>query len=231
MGRNSGEPSIGNNWKTGVTAFQSDLETLFVTFNDTCPSSGQSSTWINRPAITSLAVDSDPIGFTDPQTGRTFAGELTLLSPTCKTSFSDDDGQTWIPTQGSGIASGLDHQTMGGGGFAAPLTRPTNVPGLYPNAVYYCSQDVVPNTGPPSFCSRSDDGGLTFGPSVPLTTPAVNVCGGLHGHVKVSPLDGAVYVPVNQGGGEGSLLASLDNGTTWTIHHVQSTGAKTTPPA
>ena len=102
------------------------------------------------------------------------------------------------------------------------MTRPTNVPGLYPNAVYYCSQEGVPNSGPPSFCSRSDDGGLTFGPSVPLTTPAVNVCGGLHGHVKVSPVDGAVYVPFNTCGGVGSLIASLDNGITWTVRNAQT---------
>jgi hypothetical protein len=228
LGRSSGEPSIGNNWKTGVTAYQSDLQTLFVTFNDSCSSAASSSTWVNRPAPTSVVINSDPIGFTDSQTGRTFAGELTLLSPTCKTSFTDNDGATWTPTQGSGIASGVDHQTIGGGPFAAPLTRPTDVPGLYPNAVYYCSQEGAPAGGPPSFCSRSDDGGLTFGPSVPLTTPPVNVCGGLHGHVKVGP-DGAVYVPFNSCGGVGSLLVSLDNGVTWTIRHVESAGHQATP--
>ena len=123
----------------------------------------------------------------------------------------------------------VDHQTIGGGPFAAPLTRPTNVPGLYPNAVYYCSQEGSPNTGPPSFCSRSDDGGLTFGPSVPITTPPVNVCGGLHGHVKVSSVDGAVYVPFNTCGGVGSVIVSLNNGVTWTVRHVGSGGIQTTP--
>src|SRR5204862_4741512 len=77
MGRGAGEPSIGNNWKSGVTSYQSDLQTLFITFNDTA----HSATWVNRAAPTSQAVDSDPIGLPDPQTGRTFAGELTLLSP------------------------------------------------------------------------------------------------------------------------------------------------------
>jgi hypothetical protein len=70
---------------------------------------------------------------------------------------------------------------------------------------------------------------LTFGPSVPLTTPPINVCGGLHGHVKVSPKDGAVYVPFNTCGGVGSLLVSLDNGVTWTVKHVESGGFKTQP--
>jgi hypothetical protein len=226
LGRQAGEPSIGNNWKTGVTAYQSDLQTLFVTFNDSCPSNGQTSTWVNRQAPTSQAVNSDPIGFTDPQTGRTFAGELTLLSPSCKTSYTDDDGLTWIPTQGSGIASGVDHQTIGGGPFAAPLTRPTNVTGLYPNAVYYCSQEGEEDTG---FCSRSDDGGLTFGPSVPVSVPLSTQCSGLHGHVKVSPKDGTVYLPVNYCDGVGSVLVSRDNGVTWTVRQVQSGDVKTKP--
>ncbi len=36
MGRGAGEPSIGANWNTGIINFQSDLETLFVTFDDSC---------------------------------------------------------------------------------------------------------------------------------------------------------------------------------------------------
>jgi hypothetical protein len=226
LGRSAGEPSIGNNWKTGVTSYQSDLQTLFVTFDDSCPANGPTSTWVNRQALTSQAVNSDPIGFTDSQTGRTFAGALTLLSPSCKTSFTDDDGLHWTPTQGSGIASAVDHETIGGGPFAAPLTRPTNVPGLYPNAIYYCSQEGEDDTG---FCSRSDDGGLTFGPSVPVSVPLTTQCSGLHGHVKVSPKDGAIYLPVNYCNGVGSVIVSRDNGLTWTVRPVQSGGLNTKP--
>src|SRR3984893_15735115 len=235
MGRNAGEPSIGNNWNTGVTAFESGLETLFVTFNDTCPATGQSSLWASRQAPTQLAIDSDPILFTDHQTGRTFAGSLTLLSPdTCKTSFTDSDGlptamapSGWTPAVGNGIGSGVDHETIGGGPYHAPLTGTP----AYPNAVYYCSQEGVPNSGPPSFCSRSDDGGLTFGPSIPTTNPPVNVCGGLHGHVKVSPVDGTVYLPFNECNGVGSLLVSMDNGITWTIQHVNNGTISAQPSA
>ena len=46
MGRNAGEPSVGSNWVTGVDNFQSGLQTLFVTFDDSCPASGTSSTWV-----------------------------------------------------------------------------------------------------------------------------------------------------------------------------------------
>jgi hypothetical protein len=236
MGRNAGEPSIGNDWNTGVTAFESGLETLFVTFNNTCPATGQSSLWANRQAPTQLVIDSDPILFTDHQTGRTFAGSLTLLSTdTCKISFTDSDGLPtttapagWTPSgPNGGTPSGVDHETIGGGPYHAPLTGTP----AYANAVYYCSQEGVPNSGPPSFCARSDDGGMTFGASIPTTNPPVNVCGGLHGHVKVSPVDGTVYLPFNECNGVGSLLVSVDNGITWTIQHVNNGTISAEPSA
>src|SRR5437773_10640519 len=136
MGHDSGEPSVGNNWNTGVTNFQSDLQTLFIKFDDSCPSNGQSAIWYNSPAPTSQVIDSDPIGFTDRQTARLLAGELTLLSPTCKVSFTDTDGLDalgqpdyagWTPSEGSGIPSSVDHETIGGGPYHAPI--PARPPG------------------------------------------------------------------------------------------------------
>ncbi|MEY2485882.1 MAG: hypothetical protein QOH39_1530 [Verrucomicrobiota bacterium] len=230
MGRNAGEPSIGNNWLTDTAIFYSGLETLFVKFDDSCPASGLVSSWVNRAAPTQVGLDSDPIGFTDSPLGRSFAGELTLLTPTCKTSYTTDDGQTWVPTQGSGLASGVDHETIGGGVYHAPLNVAPPSP-AYPHAVYYCSQEGVPASGPPANCSRSDDGGLTFGPSVFVTTPPVNVCGGLHGHVKVSPKDGTVYLPFNTCDGVGSVVVSEDNGITWTVRHVQNGVVSVAPSA
>src|SRR5260370_6651182 len=169
IAHDAGEPSIGVNWNstiapvTGMTAFQSDLQTLFVTFDDSCALTGPKATWVNRPAPTSQGVDQDPIGFVDRVTGRTFASQLTLTTPTAKTSYTDDDGMTWVPTAGFGIGSGIDHQTLGGGNYHAPLVnRP---PPAYPRAVYYCSQL------PQAACARSDDGGLTFGPVVPIDPP------------------------------------------------------------
>ena len=226
MGRGGGEPSIGVNWKStsnsvgGMTNFQSDLETDFISWNESGSPTIPKATWLNRRAPTSLMIDSDPIGFTDRQTGRVFAGELTLLSPdTCKTSYSDDDGVTWVPSQGSGLASAVDHETIGGGIYHAPI--PSGVSPVYPNAVYYCSQEGEPASGPPAFCSRSDDGGLTFGPSIMIE--GVNTCSGLHGHVKVSPADGTVYVPFRQcGGNQTAVIVSQDNGITWNIRPVQT---------
>jgi hypothetical protein len=220
MGRGAGEPSIGVNWKStsssvgGMTNFQSDLETLFVSWDESCSPKIPKATWVNRRAPTSVLIDSDPIGFTDRQTGRVFAAELTLLSPdTCKTSYTDNDGMTWVPSQGSGLASAVDHETIGGGPYHSPLNLNPPSP-AYPHAVYYCSQDIAA-----AFCSRSDDGGLTFGPSVPIYN--LTACGGLHGHVKVAP-DGTVYVPNRSCGADAAVVVSEDNGTTWSVRQVQS---------
>lgn len=225
LGRNAGEPSIGDNWLSDTAVYISGLQTLFVNFNDSCPANGLSSTWANRPAATQVAVDSDPIGFTDSPLGRSFTGQLTLLSPSCKTSFTDNDGQVWVPTQGSGIASAVDHETIGGGVYHLPIP---SLPTPYNHAVYYCSQEGANNTG---FCSRSDDGGLTYGPSQTVTPPVLNVCSGLHGHVKVSPKDGTVYLPFNSCDGAGSVGVSEDNGITWAVRHVQNGVVSTAPSA
>lgn len=212
LGRSAGEPSIGVDWKSlnstnGVTNFQSDLESLFINFSGTpANGGGATATWANRPAPTQQVIDSDPIGFTDFQTGRAFAAELTATSPTCKISFTDNDGQTWSPTSGP-LGSGIDHETIGGGPYAAPLKGT-----VYPNAVYYCSQDLVA-----AFCLRSDDGGVNWGPPVQTYTTQ---CGGLHGHVKVSPKDGSVYLPNKDCSGNEAAVVSEDNGVTWNVRPV-----------
>src|SRR5258708_9020636 len=135
-------------------------------------------------------VSLDPILFTDDGhfggTNRTFSSQLNGV--TSELSFTDDDGDNWLPTQGSGQPAGVDHQTVGGGPYASPAPAVHT----YPHAIYYCSQDVVT-----AFCSRSDDGGVTFGPGVPIYTfthvngvdPPISpgTCGGLPGHDPPSP--------------------------------------------
>jgi len=244
MGRNGGEPSVGSNWATGVANFQSDLQTLFITFDDSCPLNGLSATWANHSAPSSTVIDSDPIGFTDRGFtdalgfhSRVWAAELTLLSPnTVKISYTDDDGVTWVgPNQPGGIHSAVDHETIGGGPYHAPI--PSRPPGtVYPNAIYYCSQDIAA-----AFCARSDDGGLTYGPSAAISSAAN--CGlltNIHGHVKVTPdtpqtqangQAGTVYVPNRDCNGVQSVIVSADNGTTWTVHGVQNATSVAAPSA
>jgi len=219
LGTGAGEPSIGVNPITGKVFFQSNTQTLRVTFDDT--SSPARTTWEDKSApnaVTSL----DPIGFTDQRTGRTFTSQL--AGATSLMSFSDDDGETWIPSQGAGIPSSLDHQTVGGGPFAPPLTRDASSP-LYKDAVYYCSQDL----GVDASCAVSLDGGLTFGPAVRIYTQ-LDCDAGLHGHIKVAP-DGTAYVPSKGCGGQQAVVVSENNGLTWEVRKVPGSMEGETDPS
>jgi PKD repeat protein len=243
------EPSMGVDWNPnnssltningqnrintgGVAFFTGDTIQWRADFDD-C-SSPAINTWTdtNAPIITGL----DPIGFVDhfataqlglgpnpPHTpGRIFGLDLAAGTSTC--AFSDDDGASWTPVVAGDYPAGPDHETLGGGPFHAPI--PTPPAPAYPDAVYYCSQNGVQNAE----CSRSDDGGLTYGPGVPLFD--ATVCGGgIHGHLKVSP-QGTVYVP-NSSCGEGNpigadgVAVSTDNGITWEERNVPgSTGSQ-----
>jgi len=150
LGIFSGEPSIGVNRSTGKVFFQADLQTLRVTYDDQVCQAFSPANWEDKSPATSVE-DSDPILFTDPQTNRTIAGMLLLLSGRNESSYTDDDGETWTASQGSSITSGIDHETIGGGPFAPPLVGVG-----YQNAVYYCSQDIAA-----ALCAISLDGGHT----------------------------------------------------------------------
>ncbi|MFF4360322.1 sialidase family protein [Streptomyces sp. NPDC001604] len=215
----AGEPSIGVDRATGAAMFQAYTSTLKVTYD-----SAGVATWQDKSANAAngcpqgSTTSLDPILFTDPATHRTF--ESQLAGKTALTCYTDDDGETWTPTGGSGINSGVDHQSIGGGSFApggpGPLTS-------YPNAVYYCSQDIADAS-----CAVSRDGGLTYGPAVPMYS--LLDCGGLHGHVKVAP-DGTVYVPNKGCGGNQAVAVSEDNGLTWTVRKNPSSSPVDSDPS
>jgi len=216
----------------GITMFTETFNQFQVGFDD-C-SSPAINTWTNTAFIAQQTFTLDAIGFTDhfttaalgtsyppPNTpGRTFHGQLTAGDS--NTSFTDDDGATHTPSQGGGVPQGPDHETFGAGPYNPNSTPPPPPHPTYPNAVYYCTQNIVAEAE----CSRSDDGGLTFGPGVPIYNPTQCV-GSIHGHVKVAR-DGAVYVPnysctlanANQG-----VAVSLDNGVTWNEFNVPGSGS------
>ncbi len=229
LGQNAGEPSIGADWTTGKAMYQSDVETLRVTFDDRAVPA--TATWENVAFLTTSITTLDPILFTDSGTGRTFVSQLTGADSL--SAYTDDDGVSWTPSQGGGIPSGVDHQTVGGGPFAPPLVGP-----VYPHAVYYCSQDVLT-----SFCAISLDGGMTYGAGIPTWNAVTDGCIGLHGHVKVAP-DGTVYVPNQEchgqfdpgtqavTGGKNSTAVSVNDGLTWSIQVVpDSTGTLRSDPS
>ncbi|MFN2454052.1 MAG: Calx-beta domain-containing protein [Pyrinomonadaceae bacterium] len=233
LGNSAGEPSIGVDWLVklpslrptasnptlntgGVSFFTAGNQELRASFDD-C-SSPAKDIWkdVSSPFVQQAPL-SDPIGTVDYRTGRVFQGNLIGGEGNSFLAYSDDDGNTSAPAQGGGLASGVDHQSIGAGPYNEnALVRPVHP--TYPNAIYYCSQSV----GEAS-CSRSDDGGQTFGPTVPIYTAAD--CSGLHGHVKVAP-DGTVYVPNKGCGGTAvgrttqAVVVSEDNGVSWTVRPV-----------
>ena len=222
LGTSSGEPSIGVNWKTGNVIFLAGTETLKVQFDDS--TSPARANWSDVSSQFTSVISLDPIGFTDPRTGRTVISQLVSglgYGVGCSlTAYSDDDGMSWTPSEGCGTPAGADHQTVGGGPYpkSAVVTDP-----VYPNAVYYCSQAQAT-----ALCARSDDGGLTFGAGVPLYN--LTQCGGLHGHVKVGP-DGTAYVPNRSCGGKPAVVVSEDGGLTWDIRAVPTSAAGHSDPS
>src|SRR4051794_10219921 len=211
----SGEPSIGADWlhqsgQSQPLMYQSGLSTYRVTVVN------RHATWTDVSAPNNVA-SLDPILFTDRYTGRTFTSQLTGQDSLA--AYTDDNGATWLPSQGGGMPSGVDHQSMGGGPYPASVDLATPV---YGDAVYYCSQDLVT-----AMCARSDDGGLTFGAGVPIYSTD---CAGLHGHVKVAP-DGTVYVPNKACNGKQGVVVSTDAGTTWTMRTIPGSSNGTSDPS
>src|SRR5688500_12857683 len=126
--------------------FISPFQTLRVKWDDTA--SPAPATWEDVSAPTTSLVTADPILFTDSDAGphrtnRTFVSQL--LGKASSMAFTDDDGATWTISQGSGINSGVDHQTVGGGPYGKNPDGTLKggaiqLPGLngqtYPNAIY-----------------------------------------------------------------------------------------------
>src|ERR1051325_29660 len=160
-----------------------------------------------------VAFGLDPILWTDQKSGRTFASNSTV-GANAVYAYSDTDGDSWTPFGIAAPNGGADHETIGSGPYPALLSvlaTPVN----QGEAVYYCSQDIVG----PAACYRSDDLGVSYGPSVLVYNgqgPGVpgGTCGGLHGHLHVAP-DGAVWLPVPQCSGLQGGVFSTDAGITW----------------
>ncbi|MDT7536942.1 MAG: hypothetical protein QOI82_527 [Actinomycetota bacterium] len=221
-----GEPSIGYDRKADAAIYGAGTKNKRLTWD-----AAGKMTIADAKAQTS-ATTLDAITFTDQNTNRTFVSQL--VGACSLTSFTDDAGKTYTPSQGCGPGVLLDHQTFGGGPY--PEGRPPTA-GLtgYPDAVYYCAQN-----GYSGACARSDDGGETFGPGVPAyNTPANGApdggaCSAIHGHIRVSR-QGTVYLP-DKGcggtptpnnltnseffGGAPALSVSEDAGMTWSVRPV-----------
>jgi hypothetical protein len=220
-GRAFGEPSIGVDPRNDQAMYQAGLYTINAKFDTT--TTPPTPTWSDvsdSPLATTASEDA--LLALDRGTGRTFVSQL---SGACSLgAVSDNDGTSWTPSpKPCQTPAGPDHQTIGAGPFAAPLPAGA----VYPDAVYYCSQSVATAS-----CALSLDGGLTYGGASPIFTS--QTCFGLHGHVKVAPNDGTVYVPDKACGAPECLIVtstagpnchpgfvvSTNNGATWTLHTI-----------
>ena len=237
VGISGGEPSIGYDNIRNAAMYGSGTAVKRLTWNDATAPPTMNAPAGNKPQTAVATLDA--ITIVDPFTSRSFNSQL--LGACSATSFSDDAGQTWTPSQGCGTNTFLDHQTLGAGPFHAPVPGPPAP--AYPGVVYYCAQNSFNGN-----CAASYDGGVTFnagvpaynGPSNALSDPDNTIkaeggaCSALHGHLRVGP-DGTAYL-MNMGcgghptaqnltnyeyyGGTPALSISTDNGLSWSVHRL-----------
>jgi hypothetical protein len=186
-------------------------------------------TWIQKdPGPTGgFAVGLDPIMWTDnwteanplpmqPTAGaRTFVANATA-GTNASYAVTDNDGDTYVPTNASPPNASSDHETLGSGPYPASMSV-LKTPINHGHAIYYCAQTYPVGA---AACQRSDNFGDTYGPSTLMYLgQAGSLCGGIHGHVHVGP-DGTVYVPVRDCTGNAGVAVSMDAGTNWATYSV-----------
>ena len=209
LGRpNAGEPNIDANWVSGNTMYMSGSQITRIKWDDTKLPPAASFTDVTP--LQQSQVNEDAILTIDHHTNRTQVAGLLIANSNI--SLSDNDGTSW--TQGTFVLPhSPDHETLNGGPYHQPAPAGAGI--AYPDAVYYCSQNIVQAAG--AFCGRSDTGGVSWNPSTLVF--AGTDCGAIHGHVKVGP-DGTVYLPQRACGANQGMAVSFDNGATWPIERV-----------
>ncbi len=212
LGTTAGEPSIGVNWNTGKVLYQSDLQTLQVSFDDS--SSPANATWKDVSFATTDKESLDPILFEDSSIGRAFEGQL--LGASAAVARTTDDGASYMPAA-IGPTNDVDHETIGGGPMSTQVTTLTM--GLAPSTriYYYCTQGIA-DAG----CQASVDNGQSFVETGKMYN--ISQCGGLHGHIKVAP-DGTAYVPNKNCNGTQAVAVSTTDSLTWTVRTVPGSTA------
>ena len=181
--------------------YQAFADTYRVTFDDT--TLPPSATWLDVTPTNSI-FNVDPMLFTDPTWGRTFAGGL---DGACSImSYSDDDGATWTP-MGNPCVATLDHQSIASGPWADGIVP---VDALSDRAVYYCAQAGAVT------CAISYDGGLTFAPGTAIECQGISP--GLHGSLHVAA-SGYLYVPIRACETSDNTECYYDSALSWTYCH------------
>jgi len=218
------EPTMGVNLATNKAYMLFNFDVLEASFDDS--TSPASATWRNlgtggAPTTADPFMTMDQHRLPDGSVNqRVWIAQLMAASSYIAYTEASGNANTWTRSlTGPGQVHGVDNQSIAVGPYPNNTKPSTARAGAdYPHAMYYCSHEDVN-----AFCSRSDDGGLTFNPSRPIF-PITDGCGN-HGHVKVGA-DGTVYVPMNNSceGHEGVSL-SIDAGETWHYITVPATSS------
>lgn len=188
------EPTVGIPWDTDSVFFHAGSETFRARFDAVDEPS-----WEDVTAQYQSPTNLDPMLHADPDLGRVWAGGL--AGPCSIMVWTDDDGETWVPTGNMCNGVRFDHQSIGSGPPAGE--NPANV--AFAHNVYYCGQLGA------IACTVSYDGGESFLPF----QDATGSCGGFHGHIRVSRVTGQMAVPVPSCGGELGFIESTDNGLSY----------------
>jgi hypothetical protein len=234
--------STNTRWRTSEISIAVTNEGT-VLFQPTLPAAGlpiglirsvdQGLSWTFVPHSAVGTPVTDPIDqnlWVDRETGRVFWISIDLPSPTpARLDRSDDDGKTWFPSNQpcpnrAFNPLGCGHPQV----FTGPPTESMeHLLQGYPNVVYVCGGGAGAIAPPGTIvlaCQKSVDGGSTWGPAVPIPTPAGVSCAvfnnfGLNG--VVGP-DGTVYVPFTPCQ-RPYIAASHDEGATWQTDLVADT--------
>lgn len=205
-GEEASEPTIGIPWNTDSVFYYPSASAAFEsqTLRARFDAAGVP-VWTDVTAPLQVPLNLDPMLVADPDTGRIFAGGL--IGPCSSMMYSDDDGETWLPTINMCSGTNFDHQSIGLGPPAGPLPSPEGT-----HVGYYCAQ------GPTGIsCARSLDQGTTW---LPFQTVAGS-CAGFHGHIRVSTVTGFAVVPTSSCGDHSGYISTADGGLTWEAHEVK----------
>jgi PKD repeat protein len=233
------EPSGGICWATSdanpdgqdILYFKTATGVGRATFDDAATPATAAWTDVSRVLVPEAHhAFADPILHTDEKTCRTWAGHMEFPSPcTTDIAFRDDDPAALPPANpvdGWTVSafcqpSAADHETIGSGPYSQDLPVAPDV--AYPHIVYYCAQYPSING-----CVESYDGGVTWLVQQPGSdqTRQVAQCGGIFGHLKVSP-EGYAAIPHRACLNSAGIELSRNNGLTWSaidIPGIPATG-------
>ena len=136
----------------GVSFFTANLNEYRVTFDDCA--SPPVNTWTNVTFTTEGVTTLDPIGFTDHFIAGNLGTELSstenqrpdladaVSGVSSISAYTDNDGQSWTPTEGGGPPTGPDHETDGGGPYNPNAIPPPPPATVYSNAFYYARRTL-----------------------------------------------------------------------------------------